>query len=164
MFYPTSVIVYRKTKNVFYVNKSGYEGKKVLVGSWPGGVRYLCYQSFVLYLPKKKKKKEKEMGHISLWTCPKNWICTSCCLSLSKTCWMNHDSKQCRPRSDTTECGIGSGSTHLLRSVILIGRVNTLSFNHYENTTVQIYWKFHLQKLNFFSDKNSDIFIFLFKT
>ena len=29
---------------------------------------------------------------------------------------------------------------------------------HYENTPVQIYWKFHHQKTQDFSDKNSDIF------
>ena len=29
---------------------------------------------------------------------------------------------------------------------------------HYENTPIQIYRKFHLQKLNFFQIKNSDIF------
>ena len=29
---------------------------------------------------------------------------------------------------------------------------------HYENTPIQIYWKFHLQKLKIFRQKNSDIF------
>ena len=29
---------------------------------------------------------------------------------------------------------------------------------HYENTPIQIYWKFHHQKNSKFSDKNSDIF------
>ena len=29
---------------------------------------------------------------------------------------------------------------------------------HYENTPIQIYWKFHHQKTVKFSDKNSDIF------
>ena len=29
---------------------------------------------------------------------------------------------------------------------------------HYENTPIQIYWKFHHQKKWKFSDKNSDIF------
>ena len=29
---------------------------------------------------------------------------------------------------------------------------------HYENTPIQIYRKFHLQKLRIFSDKNYDIF------
>ena len=29
---------------------------------------------------------------------------------------------------------------------------------HYENMPIQIYWKFHHQKLSFFLDKNSDIF------
>ena len=29
---------------------------------------------------------------------------------------------------------------------------------HYENTPIQIYWKFHHQKQFFFSDKKSDIF------
>ena len=29
---------------------------------------------------------------------------------------------------------------------------------HYENTPIQIYWKFHHQKLKTISDKNSDIF------
>ena len=31
-------------------------------------------------------------------------------------------------------------------------------FNHYENTPIQIYRKFHLQKLNFFKVKKTDIF------
>ena len=35
---------------------------------------------------------------------------------------------------------------------------------HYENTPIQIYRKFYLQKLIFFKIKNSDIFIFLLKT
>ena len=30
--------------------------------------------------------------------------------------------------------------------------------NHYENMPIQIYWKFHHQKTQDFSDKNSDIF------
>ena len=29
---------------------------------------------------------------------------------------------------------------------------------HYENTPIQIYWKFHLQKLKIFRQKNSDMF------
>ena len=29
---------------------------------------------------------------------------------------------------------------------------------HYENTLIQMYWKFHHQKIWKFSDKNSDIF------
>ena len=31
--------------------------------------------------------------------------------------------------------------------------------NHYENTPIQIYRKFHLQKLKIFRLKNSDIFL-----
>ena len=31
-------------------------------------------------------------------------------------------------------------------------------FKHYENTPIQIYGKFHLQKTEFFQIKNSDIF------
>ena len=30
--------------------------------------------------------------------------------------------------------------------------------NHYENLPIQTYWKFHHQKIEDFSDKNSDIF------
>ena len=38
-------------------------------------------------------------------------------------------------------------------------------FLHYENTPIQIYRKFHLQKLQIFTEKkNSDIFLFLLKT
>ena len=34
----------------------------------------------------------------------------------------------------------------------------TFSIYHYENTPIQIYGKFHLQKLKIFQIKNSDIF------
>ena len=37
-------------------------------------------------------------------------------------------------------------------------------FLHYENTPIQMYWKFHHRKLNIFFNENSDIFIFLPKT
>ena len=37
-------------------------------------------------------------------------------------------------------------------------RTLSLSLCHYENTPIQIYRKFHLQKLKFFQIKNSDIF------
>ena len=40
----------------------------------------------------------------------------------------------------------------------LPGKLDILFFSHYENTPIQIYRKFHLQKLKSFSQKNSDIF------
>ena len=38
-------------------------------------------------------------------------------------------------------------------------KIFSKNYNHYENTPIQIYWKFHLQKTETFQDKkNSDIF------
>ena len=37
-------------------------------------------------------------------------------------------------------------------------RGTTLERSHYENTPIQIYWKFHHQKIESFQIKNSDIF------
>ena len=36
--------------------------------------------------------------------------------------------------------------------------VQKFMHTHYENTPIQIYWKFHHQKLKFFRKKTSDIF------
>ena len=38
------------------------------------------------------------------------------------------------------------------------GHVSVIEAFHYENMPIQIYRRFHLQKLKKFSDKNSDIF------
>ena len=43
-------------------------------------------------------------------------------------------------------------------SVTVQSRLSALVMFHYENTPVQIYWKFHHQKIWKFSNKNSDIF------
>ena len=37
-------------------------------------------------------------------------------------------------------------------------KVGSATSGHYENMPIQIYWKFHHQKTQDFSDKNSDIF------
>ena len=44
----------------------------------------------------------------------------------------------------------------IISSAVLAQRVVMVKKTHYENTPVQIYWKFYKQKK--FSDKNSDIF------
>ena len=38
------------------------------------------------------------------------------------------------------------------------GRIQPCKLYHYENTSIQIYRKFHLQNLKIFQLKNSDIF------
>ena len=51
---------------------------------------------------------------------------------------------------------------HPLESLVIIITIFVFLFAsiyHYENTPIQIYWKFHHKKKNWkFSDKNSDIF------
>ena len=42
--------------------------------------------------------------------------------------------------------------------LIYVHLFRTCGFKHYENTPIQIYWKFHHQKLKVFRKKKSDIF------
>ena len=42
--------------------------------------------------------------------------------------------------------------------IIIIVAYKVIPWHHYENTPIQIYRKFHLQKLKIFRLKNSDIF------
>ena len=51
-----------------------------------------------------------------------------------------------------------NGVQCLLHQVFVFQVSRTIAPDRYENTPIQIYRKFHLQKLKFFQIKNSDIF------
>ena len=56
---------------------------------------------------------------------------------------------------DINACANSIRSYQIPQNVVAPDRINT---PHYENTPIQIYRKFHLQKLKNFQIKNSDIF------
>ena len=53
---------------------------------------------------------------------------------------------------------------HFLSSFIILLYKDDYKSSHYENTPIQINWKFYLQKSENFHIKISDIFIYLLKT
>ena len=54
--------------------------------------------------------------------------------------------------------------TQVLQKISDLGLMKTLYIFHYENTPIQIYWKFHHQKTENFQIKILIFFIFLLKT
>ena len=85
----------------------------------------------------------------------RNWILMTYIIvkSISKI-----DETNTEQLGTTTKAPIWNGQQHITG-----GFKYTLWDPHYENTPIQIYWKFYHQKMAIFQIKKSDIFIFLLK-